>query len=254
MLKALIVSVLCASVVGSSSTLNLFQTDYDADAYAVTPITFAIPADVPEGWYPLRAVSEYLPIEVSWDGVNQEVVVVSEAVRQVRPLTAERRFKASRLPPNLCIKRGVTYCSPQFLTGMLPGISFRHEDQVYSFNGESVNSETIQGNKRFRSWCLTALYRMKLLLPEDYEFIRNHLKGIVLDDGYGEFPVSANAYIYLKKAVCHIMDRTAYGGQLAGYIAHEAYHVWQYKNDEPIEERPAKVYADTIVSTFVYSK
>ena len=116
MLKTILLSALCISVATSTSTVHLFQTDYDADSYAITPVSFDIPDTVPEGWFPLRAVSEYLPITVSWDGSTQEVVVVSDAMKQIRPLLAERRFKASRFTESLCIRRGVTYCSPQFLT------------------------------------------------------------------------------------------------------------------------------------------
>lgn len=250
MLRTICIYALCAGVV-STSTLTLFQTDYEADRYTVTPVAFEIPADVPEGWYPLRAVAEHLPIEVRWDGMKQEVVVVSEAVRQARPLAAERRFKASRLPDNLCIKRGVTYCSPKFLSGMLPGVGFRHEGQVYAFAGESATSEAIRGSERFRAWCLTALYRVNLTAPEEYAMIRANLEGVAeAEDG----PMDATAYIYPKEAVCYIVDKTAYGAQLAGYIGHEAYHVWQHRCGVTVSEHEAEKYGWELAQKIIYTE
>lgn len=251
MLKTILLSAMCISVATSTSTVHLFQTDYDADSYAITPVSFDIPDTVPEGWFPIRAVSEYLPITVTWDGMTQEVVVVSDAMMQFRPTLAERRFKASRLPESLCIRRGVTYCSPQFLTGMLPGVGFLHEGQVYAFAGERTESQQIRGGDRFRSWCLTAMYRVKLVAPEEYGFIREHLEGIAeTDDG----PMGATAYIYPAEAVCYVVDKTAYGAQLAGYIGHEAYHIMQHRAGKPVTEKEVNQFEDTIIWKLIGQK
>ena len=58
--------VLCL-IVTPCSALTIFETDYDSDIYTESTPSFLIPNEIPEGWLPLRAAAEYLPISVDWD-------------------------------------------------------------------------------------------------------------------------------------------------------------------------------------------
>ena len=60
-----------------SYALNLVYSDYDNDEWQTIEINFAPVDTIPDGWYPLRASSKYLPIDVSWDDKNRQVVVYS---------------------------------------------------------------------------------------------------------------------------------------------------------------------------------
>ena len=58
--------VLCLTLTPCHA-LTIFTTDYDSDTYTESTLSFLIPSDVPDGWLPLRAAAEYLPISVDWD-------------------------------------------------------------------------------------------------------------------------------------------------------------------------------------------
>ena len=103
-----------------TQALNLFKTDYDKDKWEVETITFALPDTVPKSWYPLKAVSEYLPIDVDWDDVTREIVVYSHEMAEINTVIAERKYCVDNIPTSkLIIKDGVTYCSPEFLSTLL---------------------------------------------------------------------------------------------------------------------------------------
>ena len=247
-LQTLLSLALCASSI-CVSTLNLFQTDYDSDRFFVAPVSYEVPGDIPSGWFPLLAVSEDIPISVSWDSDTREVVIFSEAMKKLRPLLAERRYMADHLPDCLCIRRGVTYCSPQFLVGMLPGYAFFHDGEIYVFSGESVESSLIRPgeSERFKAYVLSAMYQLFLESQNDYRFVREHLDGIVFDMDRGSFPEQAIGYIRPGDAVCHILRDTDYGAELASYIGHEAYHVYQYRQGFEITESLAEQYEKHIL-------
>lgn len=258
MLKTLLVSIVCAVVINNTSVLNLFQTDYDADLYEVTQVEFNIPNNVPKGWYPLRDISNYLPIEVSWDNNTREIVVVSEHMKHLRPLLAERRYKADKLPSSLVIQNGITYCAPKFLTQSLSGISFIYNNNLYVFNGEAVESKLIknEGSTRFKEFTLTSMYRLKLVMPDVYKMVQNNLTGgIMYDSNRDKFPLSAIGYVYpnRKNPVCCMLHDYYYGAELASYIAHEAYHVYQYRKDGISYERDANNFEKEILNTLIKS-
>ena len=96
-----------------TQALNLVKADYDKDKWEVETITFDLPDAVPESWYPLKEVSEYLPIDVEWDDITREIVVYSHEMAEINIFIAEQRYHADNIPASkLKIKDGVTYCSP----------------------------------------------------------------------------------------------------------------------------------------------
>lgn len=225
--------VLCLTVTPCHA-LTLFQTDYDADKYTETTITFDIPDEVPDGWLPLRAASQYLPITVDWDNTTKEIIVKADLYANKLNSLKEKRYKidilCSLYSDDLMVVDGVTYCSPRFLTVRLPRVSFRYDGEVYYFKGETETSKLIRGEDTFRKKVLTNMYNLKLALPEDYKLIRSCLTGGIKQVKPEDADVFANAYVYptARKPVAYIV-----GGEYSDItylISHEAYHVWLERN------------------------
>lgn len=220
-----------------SAAISLFESDYDSDIWSVERITYDIPEDIPDGWIPLRASSEYLPIDVRWDNDRREIVVHSHDLPWTSKAMCTRRYKADNLPVEMIIKDGVTYCSPRLLASFLEQRGFLYNGEVYYFNGESRNSKLVNsGNSQiFKDKVLTVMYELKLKSPDDYAFIRKYLTGGIAYSTKTNVPNAVSgsfAYIYptVKKPICYIVGDKKSGGRLANFIAHEAFHVWQYKN------------------------
>ena len=231
------------------SALSIFETDYDADKYTETIITFDISDEVPEGWFPLRAAAEYLPISVEWDDQAREIIVRADLYKSKLSLLKEKRYKIDNLCPlysdDLMIINGVTYCSPKFLTIRLPNVSFRYNGEVYYLKGETKTSTLIQGDESFRNKVLTTMYNLKLALPEDYSLIRSCLTGGIKQVSPEDSDVFANAYVYpsRRNPVAYIV-----GGEysdIANLIAHEGYHVWLERNERQ-SEKEAREYGQMI--------
>ena len=229
--------------------LTLFTTDYDSDTYTESTPSFLIPSDVPEGWLPLRAAAEYLPINVDWDDATREIIVRADLYKSKLSLLKEKRYKIDNLCPlysdDLMIVNGVTYCSPKFLTIRLPNVSFRYNGEVYYLKGETETSTLIQGDESFRNKVLTSMYNLKLALPEDYSLIRSCLTGGIKQVSPEDADVFANAYVYpsRRNPVAYIV-----GGEysdIANLIAHEGYHVWLERN-EGQSEKEAREYGQMI--------
>ena len=229
--------------------LTLFTTDYDSDQYAKSTPSFLIPSDVPEGWLPLRAAAEYLPISVDWDNATREIIVRADLYKSKLSLLKEMRYKIDNLCPlysdDLMIVNGVTYCSPKFLTIRLPNVSFRYNGEVYYLKGEIKTSTLIQGDEPFRNKVLTTMYNLKLALPEDYSLIRSCLTGGIKQVSPEDADVFANAYVYpsRRNPIAYIV-----GGEysdIANLIAHEGYHVWLERN-EGQSEKEAREYGQMI--------
>lgn len=229
--------LICCTISLPISALSLFESDYDKDRWSIEQVTFDIPEDIPEDWLPLRASSGYLPIEVSWDNDKREIIVYSHDLPWKSKSLCTRRYKADNLPPEMIIKDGVTYCSPRLLSSFLEQRGFLYNNEVYYFNGEMRKSKLIKsGNSElFRDKVLTSIYELKLKSPSDYAFIRKYLTGGIVYSTKTNVPNAVSgsfAYIYptVKNPTCYIVGDTKYGGRLANFIAHEAFHVWQYKN------------------------
>lgn len=65
--KAVIVIIALCAMTISANALNLFQADYDNDQWSVEKIEYEHDDTISDGWIPLRAASEYLPIDVDWN-------------------------------------------------------------------------------------------------------------------------------------------------------------------------------------------
>lgn len=231
------------------SALSIFETDYDANKYTETTITFDILDEVPEGWLPLRAAAEYLPISVDWDDQAREIIVRADLYKSKLSLLKEKRYKIDNLCPlysdDLIIVNGVTYCSPKFLTIRLPNVSFRYNGEIYYLKGETKTSTLIQGDDQFRNKVLTTMYNIKLALPEDYSLIRSCLTGGIKQVSPEDADVFANAYVYplRRNPIAYIV-----GGEysdIANLIAHEGYHVWLERNERQ-SEKEAREYGQMI--------
>ena len=244
MRQLIIITLLLCLTLTPCYALTIFTTDYDSDTYTESTPSFLIPSDVPEGWLPLRAAAEYLPISVDWDGQAREIIVRADLYKSKLNLLKEKRYKIDNLCPlysdDLMIVNGVTYCSPKFLTIRLPNVSFRYNGEVYYLKGETKTSTLIQGDESFRNKVLTTMYNLKLALPEDYSLIRSCLTGGIKQVSPEDADVFANAYVYpsRRNPVAYIV-----GGEysdIANLIAHEGYHVRQAREGREIEEEEAK--------------
>lgn len=147
-----------------------------------------------------------------------------------------RRYHVDNLPTEMIVKDGVTYCSPRFLASFLSKTGFFYNGEVYCFAGEYVESELIneRDSEIFKPQLLTTLYAMKLFMPYEYEFARTYLTGgikCVAKNKVAAGAEDAVSYIYpsSSKPICYIVNGKNGGRTLTSYIAHEAYHVYQYR-------------------------
>lgn len=232
--------LLTTFMVTPCSALTIFETDYDTDKYTETIITFDIPDEVPEGWLPLRAASQYLPITIDWDNVTKEIIVKADLYANKLNSLKEKRYKIDILSSlyfeDLMVIDGVTYCSPRFLTTRLPNMSFRYNGEIYYFQGETKTSKLIHGEDAFRKEVLSTMYNIKLVLPEDYKLIRSCLTGGVRQKIIKSDMVTYNAYVYptARKPIAYIVNWKY--SDIAYLIAHEAYHVWLERNTKQSEK------------------
>ena len=220
--------------------LTLFKTDYDVDNYTTERVAYQatssgaaghLPTEW-EGWLPLREFSEILPYTVEWK--DRTVYIYADKTHTIRP--------DWYLPDGVMIENGVTYVSQAYMRRILPGISFLFENELYVFNGEAERSRLVRGDEDFRQNALTAIYRMKLAVPDTYDMIRRNLTGGVENvERPADIPIGALAYVYPSRR-----DPTAYViGKpeetiLARRIVHEAVHVEQYRNGRELDEEEAK--------------
>ena len=218
-----IILCLCLSI--PSHALTFFRTDYDGDTYRSET---AYSGD----WLPLRELSEILPYSVEWK--DRTVYIYADRTWEIKP----DRW----MPEGVSILDGVTYVTPDYMRRFLPGISFLYEDELYVFNGEAERSLLVRGDEDFRQNALTALYRMKLAVPDTYDMIRRNLTGGVESvERPADIPLGALAYVYPSRR-----DPTAYiigkpeETILARRIVHEAVHVEQYRNGRKLDEDDAK--------------
>lgn len=232
----LITTMILPSPNTTMASLNLISSNYDKDCWDVKEINLSVPSDIPEEWIPLRASSEHLPIDVSWDEEDKKIKIFCHNLSKV---SRDKQYPSDKLPAEMIIIDGVTYCSPRLLSSFLGNRSFLYNNELYYFAGENVESQLIKANSdnnnTFRNVILTVLYEIKLKLPDEYNFIRSHLTGEIICISKEDVPIqfsNANAYIYYarKPPVCYIVERRISNDILAGTISHEAFHVWQYKN------------------------
>lgn len=249
-----IMLILLIPIGANASYLYTFKSDYDTNKYITEQIYFDIPYSVPQDWYQLKTMSQYLSIGVDWDSKTHEIVIDNFPLQYVNSNMPERRYKSYKLPDSLKIKDGVTYCSPEFLVNLLGGFGFLYNGQVYYFAGESVQSKLINpgASKVFKPYVITSMYEMKLKLPNEYKFVRKHLTGGIecIQTVDSKIPAYAKAYVYPSHTYpcCYIVGDKVMSTTLASYIGHEAYHVWQYRTNgnDGIIEHDALLYGNTI--------
>jgi hypothetical protein len=218
---------LCLSI--PCSALTFFQADYDADAYTTETVY--------EGeWLPLRELSSILPYTVEWK--DRTIYIYGERTWTIKP--------DWYLPEGVKIENGVTYVSPTYMKRLVPN-SFLFRTELYVFAGETKRSELVRGEEDFRREVLTAMYRLRLALPEDYRLIRNCLTGGIEQGEWQEWmPNGAAAYVYpgRQQPTAYIIASPRWA-DLTELIAHEAHHVWEYYHGG-IDEAAAAAYGKKV--------
>ena len=220
--------------------LTVFQTDYDGDSYTTETVY--------EGdWLPLRKLSEVLPYKVEWNEQERTVYIYAGRTHTIQP--------DWWLPEGVQIVDGVTYVSPAYMRRVLPGISFLYDGELYVFAGETEPSRLVRGDADFRAHTLTALYRLRLALPEDYQLIRNSLTGGIRQGAWQDWmPDGAVAYVYpgLQHPTAYIVADLRWA-DLAELIAHEAYHVYLTRQGRDSEDR-AEEYGKQVRAALLETK
>ena len=232
--------VLCLTVTPCSA-LTVFQTDYDGDGWETERVEYqaynpstavrrspSLCTREAGDWLPLRELAGVLPYSVEWNEQERTVYIYAGRTHTIRP--------DWYLPEGVQIVDGVTYVSPRYLRRVLPGISFLYDGELYVFGGEAEPSRLVRGSADFRAHTLTALYRLRLALPEDYKLIRRCLKGGIRQAETVPGGLTAAAYIYpaASRPVAYIVADCK-GADLAELIAHEAYHVYLHRRNRQSE-------------------
>ena len=215
MRRIITIALILALIATPCHALTVFQADYDRDEWVETVVY--------EGdWLPLRKLSEILPYSVEWDEQTRTVYIYAGRTHTIRP----DRY----LPEGVKIVDGVTWVTARYLDGILDGRAFRYDGELYFFNGETQRSLLVRGPETFRRNALTALYRLRLALPEDYKLIRECLTGGMEYEAPPEGLLTFAAYVYqaVRRPTAYIVSNSD-GADLAELIAHEAYHVYLHR-------------------------
>lgn len=217
--------------------LTLFQTDYDGDEWTETVVY--------EGdWLPLRKLSETLPYKVEWK--DSTIYIYAERTWEIKP--------DWYLPEGVMIRDGVTYVSPAYMKRLVPN-SFLFRTGLYVFAGETKRSALVRGEEDFRREVLTAMYRLRLTLPEDYRLIRDCLTGGIEQSAWrGWMPAGALSYVYptRPRPTAHIIASPRWA-DMTELIAHEAYHVYLTRRGLDSEIR-AEEYGKRISAAILETK
>lgn len=254
MRRIILFALVLALTVTPCHALTLFQTDYDGDSYTTERVAFDYPSvtcgdSSPDkgsqaDWLPLRELSKILPYTVEWK--DRTVYIYAERTHTIRP--------DWWLPEGVMIRDGVTYVSPKYLRRVLSGKCFLYADELYVFDGETVRSHLVRGDADFRERVLTAMYRLRLALPEDYRLIRNCLTGGIEQSKWQEWmPEGALAYVYptQPRPTAYIIASPRWA-DLTELIAHEAYHVYLTRrghDSEALAEEYGKRISAAIMET-----
>ena len=191
------------------------------------------PASVHSTWLPLVLASEHLPLSVEWDADTRSIVITSDDIATKWPWIATQTIPIDHLDESeLTIVNGTTYCSPWFLARYLPGVSFVHDAQLW-YCDVPLDWD---GN------LYAAMLRLAVVAPNDYAFVVSHLPGGV-EVAQNIIP-GASAYVqaWEDPPVAHIIDTSMYGAELAAVIAHEAWHIHEYRHTTDTGEVGAMQY------------
>ena len=245
-----VATALCVSAMASE--LALFQTDLDHNIYTITSVQFDVAPRVDQSWYPLWASSLYLPIDVWWDDDCKSVVI-----HRSDRICVDQYYNAKRLFGNdeIVIVDGVTYCSPRLLSSFVSDISFVEDGRVFCFDGETIRSCLIYdaGNQKFRERILTSLFMAYRRAPGVYDMIIENLSGgfAYINEFDSSAPFGALGFVYPSSdhPICYIVGNHS-GSTLLSLIAHESFHVYQYRNIGETFEKDAKSYERAVMNYF----
>lgn len=222
--RIITIALVLALTVTPCHALTVFDADYDADEWTTERLDYG-------DWFPLRELSSILPYEVEWK--DRTIYVYAERTWTIKP--------DWWIPEGVKIVDGVTYVTPEYMKRFLPGICFMYGGELYVLD-DVTESKLIRGSERFKQNAITALYWMKLAVPDTYSMVRDCLSGGVESVERPDFaPVNTAAYTYpsRRNPTAYIIGNPS-GTVLAGRIVHEAFHVRQYREGREISEKQAK--------------
>lgn len=167
----------------------------------------------------LRQIEKFIPFHAEWD---EQYIWVECEYKKVM-------FDPSSLPEGMTIINNTTYITPHRLSLILDKTSFFYDGELYICS--DVIGEFLRGSENFKKYAATSLLKMKFNSPDIYNIIRENLTGGIKSvELTNEVPFGTKAYVYTKSEnpICYIIGEPS-GDSLAGYITHEAFHVWQWR-------------------------
>jgi hypothetical protein len=175
----------------------------------------------------LRELSSILPYTVEWK--DSTIYIYAERTWEIKP--------DWYLPEGVMIENGVTYVSPAYMKRLVPN-NFLFRTELYVFAGEEKRSALVRGEEDFRREVLTAMYRLRLALPEDYWLIRDCLTGGIEQSEWQEWmPEGALAYVHpTRPRPTAYITASPRWANLTEMIAHEAYHVYLTRRGHDSED------------------
>ena len=195
---------------------------------------------IPNGWYPLRELSNYLPIEVDWNNETRSVILISHVLEGINDNLVYSEFTVEDIAyrEDMIIIDGTTYCSPRFIASRLFSMSFRYNDELWFCDAE----------RNFDGRVNAVLLELKIKSSDNYEFIMDRLSGgIEIGYKYSDPGVLGYVYPYTENPICYISKSNLNSWSLLKVIAHEAYHVEQARNDMDVTENEAKEFANSVI-------
>ena len=198
-------------------------------------ILLKTPKQLHNSWIPLRKASGYLPIKVYWNKIHRNIVICSEVNKTCDEISVDN------LGSDLKIIKGTTYCTPQFLASRLLGVSFVYNDMLW-YCDTTFN---------FEGHVKTVMRELQIILPNEYKFITDLLSGgikVSLRKEDYDDNVFGYVYPYWENPVCYVVNTSLYGNALMGIIAHEAYHVYEFRIGSSTGEFGAEMYAAYVLN------
>lgn len=239
-MRHIFIAILAAMML-STTALCAELNVTDAPDCDVETITFEAPEEVPEDWFPLEEVAEYLPIEVTRNEKGDKYIIDSKPMEKTWRLLAHQEITVSSLQwrtKDLKLVDGVLYCSPWFLATRLGGVGFVHDGELW-FCDTTLD---LDGHIK------ASMLELQVVAPEEYEFVTKYLTGGIKAAEEDVEDALAYIYPYADKPVCYISNTKMTGATLASSIAHEAWHAYQAKNGSAIGEQDAEAYEAKVLN------
>lgn len=237
MRKIFCVCLLILCLIIPASAITITTSDYDNNIWNTEQVQFENPAEIPSDWFPLRKLTEYIPtLEVEW--LSEEKQIQLYNADSYWPFVSY--YDIYHLPNGMKILNGVTYCSPNFLMTQLGSRGFVYNNEIYCYVGENVVSQKIICDKdEFRHKIISVLYQISVISPDTYDLIREYMTGGVEVITKADIPsyLSQGVVGFIRPGefnpVCKLVhcSYNLQRGNLASTLTHEAYHVYQWKNE-----------------------